>query len=74
MLGASGLCFDTGLRRVTAELATNGPMSVTVVKVSGLDEDVRVEQIPRQSNTPASRSRLLKVSTLETPTMRKASR
>ena len=48
-------------------------VEIAVVQVLGLDEDVRVEQIPRQPNTPASRPRLLKVSSFETPTMRKAS-
>ena len=45
-----------------------------IVKILGLDEDVRVQEIVGHPITPTSRPRLLNVSVLDTPSIRKASR
>lgn len=45
-----------------------------IVQVFRLNEDIAVEQIARHEVTPSSRLIVLKVSVLETPSMRKASR
>ena len=45
-----------------------------VVKILGLNEYISIKEISHQSITPTSRPRLLNVSVLATPSIRKASR